>query len=1045
MTRHPAIPLFGALVVLCGLCWPAGLPATAAEPAAARAAAASGAGNVAARVGVRSGEHPTFTRLVFDWTVPVQYTVESADGQVRVQFDRSAELAIDRIVARPPEGLSGFGQSRDGDGRTTFGFTADGRIRHFRDGTKVVVDVMKAPEKAAGAPAGPVASAVFPAAAAPAAAAPAGVPADGPPATRPPVSLIPPGQSGTTVDAQKAAVPQHQGKALGSPLAQAAPTPLQAPSVRSAPGVPRPAAQPRLPVQVSGVTLPVEVTNDQEGMRLRFPFDAPVAAAAFRRGKHLWLVFGAPVRIDVDGLAAAGSPIETVEQIGHPDATVLRFVTEPGYNPSMASNGTAWNFILAPQTLKPETPLDVALPASPDGSVSVTKVTPGGPLGLNDPEVGDVFVVVPVMEAAYGVAKPQDFADFRLLLTAQGVVVTVFNDSVGIRPRVDGVSITATGGLNITSPADRKRLLEVASDEDAAESFFDFAGWQHPEEGDYDNARKALVERLVGASEADRNRARLDLAHFYFAHGLADRANGVLTRMIQTAPEFERSPSFQALRGATALLMGDLEAAQTNLDDRGLDPEPEIDLWRAAVLAEKGDIKGAAPGLKRSGKYVAGYPENLRARFGLAGAQAGLATDDMEMAEFWLSFLQSTPLTYSQTERSRLIEAQIAALKDETDKALEIYTSLVEGQDRYSRARASLERANLMMAQDRITAGEAADQLDRLRYVWRGDELEFSVLRRLGQLQIAARDYREGLLTLKRTISNFADEPYAANVAEEMRASFRRLYLEGEADDLPAITAIGLFNEFRELAPAGDDGDEIIRRLADRMIAVDLLDKAAELLAHQVEFRLEGEQKARVGTRLAVVHLLNRQPAEALAALDNSRITDLPADLARERQLVGARAWAETGDTARALALIAEDRSRDADQLRAEIYWRARDWKGAAAMLGRLVGPAPAEGVPFSEKDARTVMNNAVALALTGDSGEKLSQLRSAFGTAMEGTPFAADFRVIAAADRSSRDFDSVLQRAASVEDFDAFLKSYRARLLEPQKVSAARSNGASG
>ena len=168
MTRHPAIPLSGALVVLCSLCWPAGLPATAAEPATGRAAAASSTGNVAARVGVRSGEHPTFTRLVFDWTVPVQYTVESADGQVRVQFHRSAELAIDRIVARPPEGLSGFGQSRDGDGRTTFGFTADGRIRHFRDGTKVVVDVMKAPEKAAGAPAGPVASAVSPAAAAPA-------------------------------------------------------------------------------------------------------------------------------------------------------------------------------------------------------------------------------------------------------------------------------------------------------------------------------------------------------------------------------------------------------------------------------------------------------------------------------------------------------------------------------------------------------------------------------------------------------------------------------------------------------------------------------------------------------------------------------------------------------------------------------------------------------------------------------------------------------------------------------------------------------------
>ena len=38
-----------------------------------------------------------------------------------------------------------------------------------------------------------------------------------------------------------------------------------------------------------------------------------------------------------------------------------------------------------------------------------------------------------------------------------------------------------------------------------------------------------------------------------------------------------------------------------------------------------------------------------------------------------------------------------------------------------------------------------------------------------------------------------------------------------------------MFYEFRELTPIGRRGDELIRRLADRLASIDLLDQAAEL------------------------------------------------------------------------------------------------------------------------------------------------------------------------------------------------------------------------
>ena len=67
----------------------------------------------------------------------------------------------------------------------------------------------------------------------------------------------------------------------------------------------------------------------------------------------------------------------------------------------------------------------------------------------------------------------------------------------------------------------------------------------------------------------------------------------------------------------------------------------------------------------------------------------------------------------------------------------------------------------------------------------------------------------------------------------------------------------GLFGQ-----PAGP-----VAELADRLVEVDLLDRAAELLESQVRYRLAGPLKARVGARLAVIRLLDRAPDQAMKAL----------------------------------------------------------------------------------------------------------------------------------------------------------------------------------
>src|SRR6185437_8215943 len=102
----------------------------------------------------------------------------------------------------------------------------------------------------------------------------------------------------------------------------------------------------------------------------------------------------------------------------------------------------------------------------------------------------------------------------------------------------------------------------------------------------------------------------------------------------------------------------------------------------------------------------------------------------------------------------------------------------------------------------------------------------------------------------------------------------------------------------------GERGDAVVRRLVDRLVAVGLLDRAAALLEDQVNHRLTGRDKARAAAQLALIRLLDRNPAAALKALDIAVVgTDVPPDLQRQRQQLRARALTELGRTDEALTL----------------------------------------------------------------------------------------------------------------------------------------------
>ena len=135
---------------------------------------------------------------------------------------------------------------------------------------------------------------------------------------------------------------------------------------------------------------------------------------------------------------------------------------------------------------------------------------------------------------------------------------------------------------------------------------------------------------------------------------------------------------------------------------------------------------------------------------------------------------------------------------------------------------------------------------------------------------------------------------------------------------------------------------------------------------------------------------------------------------------------------AKALRLIAGDTARDADLLRADIYWREQNWAGTAKVLARLVESVdiPDGEEKFSESSSRLVLRWAVALALSGNSAT-LGDMRKRFDAAMETGPYSDAYRVVATEIQRgvAFDYETIADKIAEVDLFQAFMANYRERL----------------
>ncbi len=951
----------------------------------------------AREVDVRVARLPTLTRLVFDLPPDIPVEPNVVDNTITLNMRGPVKLDPARLRPLLPESVTLAGVENESGGLTVKLEAAEGHaIRHFREEDGFTVDFALPPRAAPSPVAAPA-----PAAAAPPA--PQGAP-----------------QIPAQADAAKASGPAELAPVL--PQAQER------------------AAQPALPPQKVGIT----ASTVPDGKRVDFLFPRRTAAAAFQDRGETVIVFDTIDEVDPQGVAAAAPGfVQEARGAREGRAMVLRLKFKSAGVMRFAPDGLGWALtvgdagVAAATVLRPQRGFD-------ESGQSVLSVPISGVSAIHwiGAEEGGQLAVATSVGPGAAMPKPQRFVELQIEQSMQGVVVRPVADDITVRSNVSHVTIARGGGLALSV----ETALQPAAAADPTQTglVIERSEWEKMRLGSPREQMAELVRAAATAQRSERAGARIALAAHLLANGLGVEALGPLDALVAEEPARRSDRRVRLMQGMAHTMMHRPKEAEAALAADSLKESLEADLWRAVNDSRAGRYSRAFAAFRRASAILDGYPDHLQAMIRPEALRTAIAMKDQAVAGRHLGLLNEYVPMWLNRDQVALMQAEFDEMAGRVEAALTGYRALFDSAVRPVAARAQLKGMQLANRENdnSIPREEMVARLETLTIAWRGDQTEIEALGELGNIYVEDQRWRDAFGLARKATAMFPDHAITRRLHDEAAKHFDELFTSGKGATLGRSEVVALFYDFKEFMPVGRRGDEIIRRLADRLVELDLLDQAAEMLQHQIDNRISGAQRATVAARLAMIRLMNRQPAEALRALGNSRIAEMPRDVRRARQLLEAKALSDLSRTDLALDILSAETGPEVDRLRADVLWSARRWREAGEAHERILGEAWRKSEPLSERERADALRAAVAYVMS-EEALAVDRLRTKFAAPMAQTPDARMFAFITGLDKARPgDIREISRAVANADTLTEFMDEYRKRYPE---IATSRRGAATG
>jgi hypothetical protein len=729
------------------------------------------------------------------------------------------------------------------------------------------------------------------------------------------------------------------------------------------------------------------------------PFAGSCGAAVFSRAGTTFIVFDERRPIDLAALRndrLFGTASVRLLQ----NATLFQLSLPSDRKVALVPTPQGWRISI----LVDRPPVKPIRPVNSDGRINMTAEAPGQVVAILDPDSKATLLVGTQKQSGQGVVAPRRSAEFRILATSQGVVVEPLSDRVALHPTAQGFTL---GG----NPGDLQLSADPEADDLLADAGSLTRSFQFPT-----MPRRALSEHIVqqlneiaAVPPLARGPRRVATARSLLAQGLAAEAHAMLQIAADQTPREGASIDLAALASIAAILAGRPEESEGLIDPR-LTATDEITLWRAirdAVL-QPGSPR-AASRMAATARLALTYPAAIRDRILPIIVETMVLGGEERAAAVLLD-------QHKDDQTLRYGRALLRQAKGDVPGALEELDALAGGRDQRDHSRAAVRAVELRLTAGQIDAKQAADQLEKLLYAWRGDAVELELRNRIAELRQQSGAWGQALTMLRETEAGFADEAPAMHA--RLQTAFANLLKDEAAEKIAPLDLVTLVEANADLLPPSGPGDGMEARLADRLLALDLPKRADPLLEKLMKSAPDGQGRATFGARLADLRLKEGGALAAIEALnasdpDTASVT-IPPELADRRAMLFAQANASLGRIGVATATLAALATPEADAARATILEKAQDWPAAEQALKDYVGKTMPAAGPLDDHDRNNLVRLATAAMRAGDD-QTLSELRAKDAGRIGDGPLADTFRLLTADPiRASSD----LKRAAQENGF---------------------------
>lgn len=794
---------------------------------------------------------------------------------------------------------------------------------------------------------------------------------------------------------------------------------------------------------------PTPVEDVKEPLVISVTSTEVMGVSVFQRFGYLWIVTDQDNMLSYPSInGAEKDKVEPFDKVKIVGGSAFRTKMPKNTYIYAQGGGLSWQLILTPEKKsKKETQPERIYSSGESGKGSLIWpfVQKRAVLTLKDPAVGDEIKVVTTISSNELAGVPKQFVDLSTYQSYVGLAFLPLNDTVTARVSARGVEVDSADGLNLATQADMA-LYKMNTEEESSyfeeeevteekdfRKIFDMKRWTMGGVRKIDENQQALMNGMMRRNQNERVESLITLAKLNLANGYAAESSGFLNVAQNIEKSLNKNPEFLALSGAAKALNSQFDLSYKSLNEPVLDGYDEIMYWRSFSLAGLEDWSQAGKILPKKISTIRNYHPYVRGRMALVLAEVALRSGDTPLAEKYLDMVDEIDGFLNEGNSAYLdyLKGELYRQKIDPERAIKYWEPLSKGHDDLYRTKAGLALTRLQLEENTITPAEAIDRMERLKYSWRGDDLEATVNKRLGEAYIQYGDFLKGLGILRSASANFKNTETGREMTNLMSTTFKDIFLTNEDMKISPIDYITIFEEFKELTPAGETGDQLILSLAEKMIEMDLLGRAAELLDHQTNFRLKGKQAGEVGLRLATVHLIDGAPEKALAVLEKAE-KDFSNNATTENltriSVLRAHAMAKLGENDVAMKqLLGLPLNEEVLRLKADISWQAAKWIDAAKTLEQLVKSKELnKQKSLMQEDASLILNWAIALNLSNNR-PALMALQRQYGEVMNASKLADQFEVVTRerqkATLMSR--QEMLNIVDEVNIFGDFIKSY--------------------